>query len=206
MLRVRDWLIRAHLWLYGVLHRAELERLEAESEEFEETPECQAFVRELEATWPPPIPEFEPRRTAVFTSAGQRSAMRWYNLFYYRLHIRRDAFWLLEHGYYSLVVDYGSRYGMLALEELVRLREQGVEFHLYCGKVFGERWSLSTKREGWEELCLVFSCDHNFGMHDPETFRRGVYRRVSAFSLERFFLLSKQWIPPWLFESWERAK
>lgn len=206
MLRVRDWLIGAHLWLYGVLHRAELERLDAESEALEEDPECQAFVRELEDSWPPPIPEFDPRRTAVFTAAGKRSAMRWYNLFYYRLHIRRDAFWLLEHGYHSLVVDYGSRYGMLALEELVRLREQGAAFRLYCGKVFGERWRLSTKREGWKELCLVFSCDHNFGMHDPETFRRGVYRRVSAFSLERYFLLSKQWIPPWLFESWERAK
>lgn len=204
-MRVRDWLIWAHLALYGFLHRAELERLEEEGDCLEEEPEGQAFLRELESSWPPPIPDFEPRRTAVFAAAVQRSSIRWYNLFYYRWRIRRDAFWLLEHGYYSFVVNYGSRYGLLALEELVRLREQGVEFRLICGKVFGERWRLSTKREGWKELCMVFSCDQNFGMHDPQEYRRGVYSRVSAFSLERHFLLSKRWIPQWLFENWERA-
>ena len=73
-MRIRDWLVGAHLWLYGVLHRAELERLEEESDALEEDPECQMFLEEVEASWPPPIPEFEPRRTAVFTAAGRPSA------------------------------------------------------------------------------------------------------------------------------------
>lgn len=199
-------MIIAYQWLYGVLHRAELERLEEESDALEEDPACQTFLEEVEASWPPPIPEFEPRRTAVFTAAGRPSAMRWYNLWYYRWKVREDFFWLLDHGYHSFVVNYGSRYGLLALEELLRLREQGEDFHLYCGKVFGERWRLSTKREGWRELCMTCSCDCNFGMRDLVEYSCGVYRRVSAFSLERYFLLSRKHIPQWLFENWERAR
>lgn len=199
-------MIMACRWAYGVLHRAELDQLEAESDALEEDPEYRAFARKLEESWPPPIPEFEPRRTAVFTAVGQQSAIHWYNLRHYRWKIHRDAFWLLEHGYHCFVVNYGSRYGLLALEELLRLRRQGADFRLYCGKVLGERWRLSTKREGWRELCMTCSCDHNFGMHDASEYRAGVYQKASAFSVERHFLLSKEHLPWWLFENWERAR
>lgn len=202
-MRVRDWFIRAHLALYGAAHRAELERLERE--DLSDDPEYQAFARELESSWPPPVPEFEPRRTAVFTFLEQRSRMHWYNLWSYRRKIRTDALWLLEHGYTCFVVNYGSRYGLLALEELHRLREAGVEFRLICGKVLGQRWRLSTKREGWHELCMVCACDHNFGMRLLPEYQELVYHRVSAFSGERHFLLSREWIPQWLLENWERT-
>lgn len=199
-------MIMAYRWAYGVLHRAELERLEADSDALEEDPECQAFLQELEESWPPPIPDFEPRRTAVFTSLHSRSAIRWYSLRFYRRKIRRDAFWLLGHGYHSFVVNYGSRYGLLALEELLQLREQGGSFRLYCGRVLGEQWRLSTRREGWKELCMACSCDFNFGLRTPVEYQAGVYQKASAFSLERRLLLSKEHLPWWLFENWERVR
>lgn len=202
-MRVRDWFIKTHLALYGVIHRAELDAME--KEDLSGDPEYQEFAMALEHSWPPPIPEFEPRRTAVFTLLEQRSRIRWYNLNLYRRRIRRNALWLLEHGYFCFVVNYGSRYGMLALEELLALRELGVEFRLLCGKVFGDRWRLSTKREGWRELCMVFSCDHNFGMHHLEDYQEKVYHRVSAFAGEQHLLFSKQWIPRWLLENWGMA-
>lgn len=202
-MRVRDWLVKAHLALYGVIHRAELDALD--EEDLSDDPEYQEFAREMERSWPPPIPEFEPRRTAVFTFLESRSRIHWYNLGSYRWKIRTDALWLLEHGYDCIVVNYGSHYGLLALEELLRLRGMGADFRLLCGKVMGEHWRLPTTREGWQELCMTCACDRNFGMHSLPEFQALVYHRVSAFSGERNFLLSKEWIPPWLLENWGRA-
>lgn len=190
--------------LYGVIHRAELDALD--EEDLSGNPEYQEFALELERSWPPPIPEFEPRRTAVFAFLERRSRIHWYNLGYYRWKIRSDALWLLEHGYYCFVVNYGSRYGLLALEELHRLRKTGVDFRLFCGKVLGEHWRLSTKREGWHELCMVCACDHNFGMRLLPEYQERVYQRASAFSGERHFLFSKEWLPQWLLENWSRAQ
>lgn len=151
------------------------------------------LTQELQTIEAPKIPDFNPRRTALFTTTTAHSKLHFYNLPKYRYKIQRDCQWVLEHGYTDLIVNYGNAYGMLALEELLKLQKQGFSFKIYCGKVFGERRSLL--HNGLKEVFMVASSDLRFGMHIAYIYITQVVFNVSVISSERSLFYSHRKVP-----------
>lgn len=108
-------------------------------------PEYQDWNKELDERYKESyrIPLFSPANTALFmTLDPNNSKINYFNEFYYRWKIRRACLRLLKQGYSTFIVNAGTQYGMLAMEELLEMKKSGYEYTLYRGTIFGERRSL----------------------------------------------------------------
>lgn len=138
-------------------------------------------------------PEFNPHQTALFTTITMDSPLNYINEGKYRKKIHRDCRWLLNHGYYNFVVNYGNQYGMLAMQELLCMKKSGLQFTLYRGKVTGERRALI--RNKLDELLMAGSCDRCFGNYHSVDFMKKVFMQVTVISSEKYLFNSEQKIP-----------
>jgi hypothetical protein len=71
----------------------------------------------------PTIPEFNPNETVLFTSiySNSESKSHSFDISLYKDKIQRDCLWLLNRGYNIFVSSYGNTYGMVTMEELLRV-------------------------------------------------------------------------------------
>lgn len=144
------------------------------------------------------IPELAPRRTVLFTAISNKSLLHILNTPFFRLKIRNECQWLIDHGYYVFVVSYGNAYGMIALKELIKLKQEGISFCLYSGKVRGERGRF--RRNMVKQLRLLCQCDRCFGSQRLEDFFRKVICQVTIISSEKSLFYTNQKVPRSLVE------
>ena len=170
--------------------RKELKDIELRLDDL--TPEMQLFIKDI-GRIESIIPDFNPRRTALFTSIYPQTRLYFHMIPYYKNKIRNELFWLLDHGYTELIVSYGNAYGMFAMRELIRYRNKGLNFNLFSSKVFGERNHLPYK--GKRELELVLACDEWLGLHYINIFIAQIIHKVSIISFEDALAYSHQKVP-----------
>lgn len=138
-----------------------------------------------DANLPHALPVFEPRETAIFGIHETCSSIRFYNIKRYRKKVRKDAAWLLMHGYCNMIADYSSHYGFIALEELLSLRREHRGFRVFSVKIMGLNWRLSTWKEFIHEIYLTLECDQDLGLRTVDEYTEKLCGAASAFSTER---------------------
>lgn len=102
--------------------------------EMEHDPELLLLTRRMEQEYQDRTaggPRLDPERTLLFHSRHS-----WVCNFltapYFRRAVRRAFQWASERGFTTFLADYGTPFGLLALEELSNLRRSGFRFSLYA--------------------------------------------------------------------------
>ena len=106
---------------------------------------------------------------------------------YFRRAIRRSFQWAVEHGFTTFLVDYGTPFGLLALEVLSELRRTGVKFSLYAARSvhMGQRKSYRLHRESDTALVpLLARCDYNYTQFSPAQTIFRLYLKFDYFCTE----------------------
>ena len=166
---VQDW--RAILW------------------EIEHDPDLILLTQEMEQEYQAHIagePCLDPQRAILFHSRHS-----WICNFltapYFRRAIRRSFQWAVEHGFTTFLVDYGTPFGLLALEVLLELRGTGVKFSLYAARSvhMGQRKSYRLHRESDVSLIpLIAQCDYNYTQFSPAQTIFQIYLKLDFFCTE----------------------
>lgn len=105
------------------------------------------------------IPEFCSCRTAIFVSYFSKKPWPFLSA-WYRITTHINAAALLNHGYDTLIVDYGSAFGRHALHELISIKRQR-NYTLIAVKIIGEQNHYSDRMEEIRELA---ACDYSLGL------------------------------------------
>lgn len=157
--------------------------------EMDEDPALAELTRQMEREHQEHLaarPCLEPQRTVLFYS-------RWdwvcnpLTVPYFRGAIRRAARWLTERGFTTFVADYGTAFGLLAMETLLELRETGYPFSLYAARStsMGRRQSWRLFREAdWELIPLISKCDYHYSQLSPVQTLLELYSTADCFCTE----------------------
>ena len=166
---VQDW--RAILW------------------EIEHDPDLILLTQEMEQEYQAHIagePCLDPQRAILFHSRHS-----WICNFltapYFRRAIRCSFQWAVEHGFTTFLVDYGTPFGLLALEVLLELRGTGVKFSLYAARSvhMGQRKSYRLHQESDVSLIpLIAQCDYNYTQFSPAQTIFQIYLKLDYFCTE----------------------
>ena len=166
---VQDW--RAILW------------------EIEHDPDLILLTQEMEQEYQAHIagePCLDPQRAILFHSRHS-----WICNFltapYFRRAIRCSFQWAVEHGFTTFLVDYGTPFGLLALEVLLELRGTGVKFSLYAARSvhMGQRKSYRLHRESDVSLIpLIAQCDYNYTQFSLVQTILQIYLKLDYFCTE----------------------
>ena len=106
---------------------------------------------------------------------------------YFRRAIRRSYQWGAEHGFTAYLVDYGTPFGLLALEVFSELRSSGAEFSLYAVRSvhMQQRKSYRLFRESDAALIpLLSQCDYNYSQFSPAQTIFQIYLKLDYFCTE----------------------
>lgn len=150
-------------------------------------------------------PVLEPRRTFLFSSYGGKSRCNILTANYYRKSIERSFQWAAERGFTAFLVDYTTPFGLLALETLLLLKNDGLTFNLYCirSRYFGERKSYRLLPETDLEITLLAGqCDYVFSQYLPDESQAKFFPNVGALCNESGIVISSRWIPENLRKRW----
>ncbi len=157
--------------------------------EIENNPDLILLAQEMEQEYQAHIagePCLDPQRAILFHS--RRS---WICNFltapYFRKAIRRSFQWAVEHGFTTFLADYGTPFGLLALEVFSELRETGVKFSLYAVRSvhMRQRKSYRLHRESDVSLIpLIAQCDYNYTQFPPAQTVFQIYLKLDYFCTE----------------------
>ena len=139
------------------------------------------------------VPSLNPERTALFTTLADVSDINYFNERRFCRKIRLDFKVLFRRGYDTFFVNYGNRYGTVAMQELLRIKSEGYGFKIYCGKIYGENNSML--RDGLTKTFQIYECDKHFHTLYPMEFLRYVTMCVTAISTEKRLFYSRGKIP-----------
>lgn len=129
-------------------------------------------------------PKLIPRRTMLFYSIPSCKECNALTAHYYRKKIRSAYFLSREHGITTYLVEYSGPLGLLALETLLSLRDEGEEFTLYCVAVRGDAASKSYRllpETTEERLQMQHRCDYNY-FHVSRTYFESNLRKGAGIS------------------------
>lgn len=118
-------------------------------------------------------PELIPHETAIFMTACDMP-IHLIKVHKYRKLIQKQYRSLYSKGVNTFIVDYGSPYGLLALEVLLQLKQDGESIFLYCYKRLGvPRKSYRLIKECTIEIVkLAAKCDYSYDLiRDAALFR-----------------------------------
>ena len=93
----------------------------------------------------------------------------------------------MEHGFTTFLVDYGTPFGLLALEVLSELRGTGAKFSLYAARSvhMGQRKSYRLHLESDAALVpLLARCDYNYTQFSPAQTIFRLYLKFDYFCTE----------------------
>lgn len=121
------------------------------------------------------IPEFCKNSTALFISYITKKSSPVIKA-WHRISARMNATTLLHRGYDTLIVDYGSDFGKIALQELISIR-QHCQYTLIAVKIAGEKNFYSNRLEEIEALA---ACDLSLGLIGKSDFLSGLVGCSSA--------------------------
>lgn len=102
------------------------------------------------------IPEFDSLSTAIYLSCIQEKPWPILSA-WHRMLTHLSASILLNHGYDTLIVDYGSSFGKQALRELISIKQHR-NYTLIAVKIIGEPNHYSDRIE---EIRDLSACDYN---------------------------------------------
>lgn len=107
------------------------------------------------------IPLFCKKRTALYVSFSTRKPGRCIRS-WYRISARISAVTLLNRGYDTIIVDYGTPFGITALYELLSMRRRhDYNFTLVAVKIVGEGNYFTDRKKEIKELA---ACDKTLGL------------------------------------------
>jgi len=188
-IRARSLLRRFVQGMPDILTDEEFAALENDPIHQEIMKETDEYIEELSR-----IPLFYPENTALFmTLDPDNSSINHFTEFYYRRKSRLACRHLLERGYTTFIVNAGTQYGMIAMEELLQMKKAGYSFQLYRGTVSGERRSLLQNI--LHEAFMSTACDKNFQVYHPLEYVEHIVRQVSAICTEKGVLTTNQNVP-----------
>lgn len=146
-------------------------------------------------------PSLTPERTALFSTYAGDSTINIFDEFLYCRKIRHDCKLLLKIGYDVFVVNRSNQYGMLAMQELLRMKRKRFDFRICCTNVSGEHNSLLL--DSVQRLVLMLECDENYPTLFPDEFIHYVIRCVTAISTEENLFFSHRKIPRATYDYYE---
>ena len=157
--------------------------------EMEHDPELLLLTRRMEQEYQACTaggPRLDPERTLLFHSRHS-----WICNFltapYFRRAIRCSFQWAVEHGFTTFLVDYGTPFGLLALETLSGIRVSNKSIRLYAVRSvhMGQRKSYRLHRERDISLIpLLSACDYNYTQFSPIQVISQIYLKLNYFCTE----------------------
>ena len=106
---------------------------------------------------------------------------------YFRRAIRRSFQWAAEQGFTTFLADYGTPFGLLALEVLIEMRGSGAAFSLYAARSvhMKRRKSYRLRRESDAALIpLLAKCDYSYTQLSPAQTIFQIYLKLNYFCTE----------------------
>ena len=106
-------------------------------------------------------------------------------LILYRCKIQQECLLFLKHGYTDFIVDYGCEYGIVALIELLKLKNNR-EFNLFYGKARREHASCITPYDTFKLIDQCFNNGaQNLGILPITDFFENVIKKIYSISYEK---------------------
>lgn len=149
-------------------------------------------------------PVLDPRRTMAFVSRPKEHGCNFLSAAHYRRQIYCALAWGKEHGFTRFIADYSTPYGLLALETILQLKQDGAEITVYAAK---SRWIKSRKtyrliKETPLELAmLTASADYSFSSLPLGTLLE-VFSNSGVLCSEAGLWISKTKIPAYILRAW----
>lgn len=150
-------------------------------------------------------PILNPRRTMLIHSRPDEYGCNALTAPAFRQKILNSVEWAQKRGFTTFMADYYTPLGLLALETLIDLRENGADIRVYAVRscYFGQRRTYRTIPEtGTEMAFLPARADYSF--HDPlGVMLTEVLPKAWLQCSERGIWFAKDTIPSYLLEAWE---
>lgn len=194
---IKNW------WEETVLHKTDDEILDefnslADSIPQEEKHEIARILKKQFEKTDADRPVLNPRRTMLIHSSPEEHGCNSLTAASYRQKILNAIEWAQERGVTTFMADYYTPLGLLALETLVELREDGADFRVYTVRscYLRQRRTYRMVPETGVEMALL-SARADYSFHDPldEMFRE-VLPNVWMHCSERGIWMAKDKIPP----------
>lgn len=115
-------------------------------------------------------PNLNPQQTILCGGGYYRKSCNFLTANKFRSYIRKTYFWASKRGIDVYITDVATPFGLLALETLLSLRNEGEHFQLYSvrSKLFVKRKTYRLIRETPVEMALLESkCDYCYQFLDP---------------------------------------
>lgn len=153
-------------------------------------------------------PKLNPRRTMLIHSRPEEHGCNSLTAPLYKQKILNALEWARERGITTFLTDYCTPLGLLALETLVELREQGESFHVYAVRstYFGKRRTYRTIPETPVEMAFL-PARADYSYHDPlEDMLTDVLPSAWIQCSEQGIWFARDKIPPYLLAAWRTER
>lgn len=150
-------------------------------------------------------PVLDPRRTMAFVSRPEEHGCNFLSAAHYRRQIYCALAWAKKHGFTCFIADYSTPYGLLALETILQLKQDGIDITIYAAK---SRWIKARKtyrliKEPPLELAmLTASADYCF-LSLPLGTLIEVFSNSGVLCSEEGLWISKKKIPAYVLRAWK---
>lgn len=121
------------------------------------------------------IPCFCKDRTALYVSYTSKKSWSFIRAWHH-ISTRVSAATLLNHGYDTFIVDYGTSFGKAALHELISIRRRR-DYTLIAVKIAGEKNYYSNRLNEIKDLT---ACDLSLGLIGKSDFLSALVMQSSA--------------------------
>lgn len=208
-MRTKAYILK-NWWKKTVLHQANDELL---AEDFsavdnfshDEKEEIQRTVAEWDQEAEAKRPILDPRRTMLIHSMPEEHACNALTAAAYRLKLLAAVKWAQKRGITTFMADYYTPLGLLALETLVDLREEGTDFQIYAVRstYFRQRRTYRAVKETPAEMAfLPVRADYCY-QETLEDMLHYVLPMAWTRCSEKGIWIAKERIPAYLLEAWE---
>ena len=154
--------------------------------------------------------DFNASTAILFSSDYMKPVLKLdkYNLRTYRFKVQQECVWLINQGYTEYIVNYGCNYGIIALSELLYMKNKyNLNINLHYGKVMHEHARCVTRLDS---IRIVQICHcHRVGYIKalpPCDFVEKVICRVSRISSEHGIMKTDQKIPKSIYDHYKKLE
>lgn len=202
---IPQFLRQKMLGAYFSKHNRDLDNEGQKELSVEEDEKLREVVDEVEDQHLLNLPKLTPRRTMLFYSdIIKHSRCNWVTARHFRRYVCKCYHWAIQRGITTFIADYTSPFGLLAMETLISYKNHGADIQLYSARsdYIGKRRSYRLIPEtNLEIIYLTMNCDYDYRL-PPKVVSNVVFRYVGTICCEQGILISKKWIPSYLFEAW----
>lgn len=173
-----------------------------EETQSEEDQEIEQYYQEYLAA----EPELDPRRTMLLGAREGENRCNYQSAPSYRRFIRRAYLWGQDHGITCFLCDTSSPFGLLALETLLELRDQGEKFHLYAFQSKFPNLRKSYRLIPETEIEFLFLLRRTDYYYQRTVFlAEMIQAKAGTFGSERGIWAIRKRLPEYLLKAWSGA-